>query len=145
MLHRCVERAACSNRLPQTSSGRFLEDAFDEWETWNEDCTIWFSDDPGCSDLRSGIGGREEGPAMPRGSTDRAWTQGLTITDEQKQSPEPCKEFGPKMKDVMKKNQDILTPEQKKAEAEAVKAAEEAGKKGKEIDAAVAAHRGPDP
>jgi gas vesicle protein len=82
----------------------------------------------------------KKAPPCPAAQRIERWTQGLTIADEQKPKfAELCKEFGPKMKDVMKKNQDVLTPEQKKAQAEAVKAAKEAGKKGKEIDAAIAA------
>lgn len=77
-------------------------------------------------------------PPCPAAQRIEKWTQGMTITDEQKAKFEPlCKEFGPKMMDVMKRSLDVLTPEQKKAQPEAFKAAKDAGKKGKELGEAV--------
>jgi Spy/CpxP family protein refolding chaperone len=82
----------------------------------------------------------KKAPPCPAAQRIERWTQGLTITGEQKPKFDAlCKEFGPQMKDVMKKSQDVLTPEQKKVQAEAGKAAKDAGKAGKDYSQAVAA------
>ncbi len=63
----------------------------------------------------------------------------VTLTDEQKSKLDTLeKEYEPKLKDAYAK-QDVLSPEQKKAGEEAKKAAKADGKKGKELNAAVAA------
>ena len=63
-----------------------------------------------------------------------------TLSDEQKEKIALLdEEFGPKLAEFNKKRSAILSPEQIKAQAEARKAATEAGKKGKELNAAVAA------
>lgn len=64
----------------------------------------------------------------------------ITLTDEQKTKLEEVKkEFEPKVKEVVKKQSEILTADQKKARAAATKSAKAAGKKGKELQADVAA------
>ncbi len=64
----------------------------------------------------------------------------ITLTAEQKTKLEEVKkEFEAKVKEVVKKQNDILTPEQKKARGEATKTAKAAGKKGKDLQADVTA------
>lgn len=60
--------------------------------------------------------------------------KGLTLTDEQKTKIEALKtEYAPKVKDAMKKMDDVLTADQKKARDEVLKADKAAGKKGPEV------------
>lgn len=62
----------------------------------------------------------------------------ITLTAEQKTKlDEVKKEFESKVKEVVKKQNDILTADQKKARAEAAKTAKAAGKKGKDLQADV--------
>ena len=64
----------------------------------------------------------------------------ITLTDEQKGKLEEVKkEFEPKVKEVVKKQNEILTAEQRKARADAAKTAKAAGKKGKELQAELTA------
>jgi hypothetical protein len=64
----------------------------------------------------------------------------ITLTAEQQTKlADVKKEFEPKLQEVVKKQNEILTPEQKKARQEAMKTAKAAGKKGKELQADVAA------
>ena len=78
-------------------------------------------------------------PPCPAAQRVERMTEGLTVTAEQKTKfGDLCKEFGPKLMDVMKKV-DVLTPEQKTSQREAMKAAKDAGKTGKELREAVQA------
>ncbi|MGA2031987.1 MAG: hypothetical protein ABSG68_07015 [Thermoguttaceae bacterium] len=58
-----------------------------------------------------------------------AFVKDLTLTDDQKAKiADLKKEYGPKLKDALKKSEDILTAEQKTARAEAFKTAQSSGK-----------------
>lgn len=62
----------------------------------------------------------------------------ITLTDDQKTKLEEVKkEFDSKVREVVKKQNDILTAEQKKARNEVMKTAKAAGKKGKDAQADV--------
>ncbi len=64
----------------------------------------------------------------------------ITLTDEQKTKLAAVRtEFEPKVKEVVKKMGEVLNAEQKQARQDALKAGKAAGKKGKELQADVAA------
>ena len=82
--------------------------------------------------------GRKEAGVAYFQTIDR-YLKPVTLTDEQKSKLNALKkECEPKFKEIYAK-QEVLTPEQKKAGEEAKKAAMAEGKKGKELNAAIAA------
>jgi Spy/CpxP family protein refolding chaperone len=81
----------------------------------------------------------KKAPKCPAAAYCEMLLKGITVTDDQKAKlGEFQKEFGPQLAAVDKKRGTILTPEQAKAGAEARKAALAEGKKGKDLEKAVA-------
>jgi Spy/CpxP family protein refolding chaperone len=78
-------------------------------------------------------------PKCPAADRIEKMLAGITLTDEQKAKLEEIKkEYGPKFVEAAEKMGSVFTDEQKKARAEAAKTAKAAGKKGKEIQEAIA-------